>query len=245
MRSSTTAVCIKLLTAELGNPKRCDYETCLFVTAFPPNDHAEPTLDQLGESYVQARAFVVAAASQRDVFGIILHTSQLVAQLRLRGWMNDSVIGAAKHHASSGGHRRPQADLLELSIEAADDDQRGEEHRHHDRGNEPRSQSCRALVADPSGPQLGGPALVIPSRHSRVLVTCMRFGILGHLIPPCDRHRLQRRKSFARRQPLLVTKRSWALTAAKGSIVSRERRSTNFRSALSGRSLRASCRVML
>ena len=49
-----------------------------------PNDHTEPTLDEI-EGYVQARAFVVVAADQCDVFGIVLHAGQLVAQLCFTG----------------------------------------------------------------------------------------------------------------------------------------------------------------
>ena len=42
-------------------------------------------MDQIGEGRVQALAFVVVAADHRDIFGIVLHARQFVAQLCLTG----------------------------------------------------------------------------------------------------------------------------------------------------------------
>src|SRR5215217_5898668 len=78
----------------------------------------------------------------------------------------------------------PRSGLPGSLIDHAHDDQCCEESRNHDRGNEPRCRSSRALVARLAGHGLGSPTLVIAARdRSRVIagicLTVIREVILG------------------------------------------------------------------
>jgi hypothetical protein len=73
--------------------------------------------------------------------------------------------------------------LPRLLIDNANDDQRCQESRNYDRGNEPRCRSSRAVVARLAGEGLGSPTLVIRARNGSGVVVCLGiFSSLGHAL---------------------------------------------------------------